>query len=215
MSHKSFRKALDRRIAASKAPDSTKDPRICLNEDRVAKLTLLEWEINMWYVIQVRTGTEESIRLQCEAKISPNVLERCFIPCYEERRKVRGDWRTLQRILFPGYVFLITEQVEQLYMELKKVIGLTRLLGTGDEVIALTERETDFLRKFGGEEQVVKMSQGIIEGSRTRILSGPLTGMEGQIRKIDRHKRKAWLEVEMFGREQLVEVGLEIAMKTL
>lgn len=169
----------------------------------------------MWYVIQVRTGTEESIRLQCEAKISPNVLERCFIPCYEERRKVRGDWRTLQRILFPGYVFLITEEVEQLYMELKKVIGLTRLLGTGDEVIALTERETDFLRKFGGEEQVVKMSQGIIEGSRTRILSGPLTGMEGQIRKIDRHKRKAWLEVEMFGREQLVEVGLEIAMKTL
>lgn len=102
----------------------------CLNEDRVAKLTLLEWETNMWYVIQVRTGTEESIRLQCEAKISPNVLERCFIPCYEERRKVRGDWRTLQRILFPGYVFLITEQVEQLYMELKKVIGLTRLLGT-------------------------------------------------------------------------------------
>ena len=81
-------------------------------------------------------------------------------PCYEERRKVRGDWRTLQRILFPGYVFLITEQVEQLYMELKKVIGLTRLLGTGDEVIALTERETDFLRKFGGEEQIVKNVPG-------------------------------------------------------
>ena len=95
------------------------------------------------------------------------------------------------------------------------MIGLTRLLGAGDEIIPLTERERDFLLRFGGENQIVEMSEGIIEQSRIRILSGPLMGMEGQIRKIDRHKRKAWLEVEMFGRVQRVEVGLEVAMKTV
>ena len=97
----------------------------------------------------------------------------------------------------------------------EKIIGLTKLLGTGNEITALTESETAFLKKFGGEEQIVRMSEGIIEGSRTKILSGPLMGMEGQIRKIDRHKRKAWLEVEMFGRTQLVEIGLEITMKRI
>ena len=61
----------------------------------------------------------------------------------------------------------------------------------------------------------MEMSEGIIEPSRIRILSGPLMGMEGQIRKIDRHKRKAWIEVELFGRIQRVEVGLEIPMKTV
>ena len=38
-------------------------------------------------------------------------------------------------------------------------------------------------------------------------------GMEGMIKKIDRHKRKAWLEVPMFGRVQTVQVGVEIVAK--
>ena len=36
----------------------------------------------MWYVMQVRAGTEENIRLQCSRKIPREVLERCFIPYY-------------------------------------------------------------------------------------------------------------------------------------
>ena len=56
----------------------------------------------MWYVIQVRTGSEDNIRLQCEKNISPNILKDCFIPYYEERRHLKGEWRTLKKILFPG-----------------------------------------------------------------------------------------------------------------
>ena len=46
-----------------------------------------------------------------------------------------------------------------------------------------------------------------------RILSGPLMGMEGNIRRIDRHKRIAYLEIEMFGRTVEMKVGLEIIRK--
>jgi transcriptional antiterminator NusG len=143
------------------------------------------------------------------------VLERCFLPCYEERKKIKGEWQTLKRILFPGYVFLVTDQVEELFFELKKVIGLTKLLGSGNEIVPLSQEEVSLLLSLGGEDQVVEMSTGIIEGSTVIILSGPLMGREGLIKKIDRHKRKAYLEMEMFGRMQRVEVGLEITMKTL
>lgn len=37
--------------------------------------------------------------------------------------------------------------------------------------------------------------------------------MEGYIRKINRHKRKAWVSIEMFGRSVDMEVGLEIVKK--
>lgn len=57
------------------------------------------------------------------------------------------------------------------------------------------------------------MSSGIIENDRVRILSGPLMGMEGNIRRIDRHKRIAYLEIEMFGRTVEMKVGLEIIKK--
>ena len=167
----------------------------------------------MWYVIQVRTGSEENIRLQCEANISQNVMERCFIPYYEERRRIRGEWMTLKKILFPGYVFMITDEVESLYLELKSIIGLTKLIGTGREIIPLKKEEVDFLTTFGKERQVVEMSTGILENGRVHITDGPLKGREAMIRKIDRHKRKASLEIPMFGRILETQAGLEIVEK--
>lgn len=168
----------------------------------------------MWYVVQVFTGTEKTICRQAEKAIPADILQRIFIPHYEEKRRIRGEWKLLQKILFPGYVFVVTDQIEELWLQLKKLIGYTRLIGAGEDVIPLTEEEVAFLLNFGKEEQVVKLSQGIIENDRVRITEGPLMGMEGSIRRIDRHKRKAWVEVQMFGRKQVVQVGVEIVRKS-
>lgn len=168
----------------------------------------------MWYVVQVRTGTEENIRQQCEKKIDGKILEHCFVPYYEEQRRIRGEWGILRKVLFPGYVFVVTAEIEELYKNLKTIIGLTKLLGTGQEIVPLTMDEEKFLRRFGGDGHVVAMSEGIIEQSQVRVISGPLLGMEGYIRKIDRHKRKAWLEMELFGRKQMIQVGLEVVAKS-
>ena len=128
-------------------------------------------------------------------------------------RTMRNKWTTLRKVLFPGYVFVITDEAEELYKKLKKITGLTKLLGTGREIVPISEDEQTFLRKFCGKEQVAVMSEGIIEGSQVRVTSGPLLGMEGYIRRIDRHKRKAWLEMELFGRKQMIQAGLEVVAK--
>lgn len=167
----------------------------------------------MWYVMQVRTGLEENIRLQCQREISSDVLKGCFIPYYEEKRHIKGEWRILKRILFPGYVFLNTEELELLCIDLKHIQGFARLLRTGDEVIPLTKDEVDFLETFSGKERIVSISMGVIENSKVRVISGPLVGKEGYIKKIDRHKRKAYLEILMFERIQRIQVGLEIISK--
>lgn len=168
----------------------------------------------MWYVIQVRTGLEENVRLLCMKKIPLGVLKEGFILYYEEKRHIKGEWKMQRKILFPGYVFLVSEEPKSLYKALKQVPSLTKLLGTGDEIVPLKEEEVAFLMALSGENQVVSVSEGIIENSKVIVKSGPLVGMEGYIRKIDRHKRKAYLEVAMFGRIQKVQVGLEIISKT-
>ena len=167
----------------------------------------------MWYVMQVRTGTEENIRCQCQRLINSDILERCFIPYYQQKKRFQGEWHIQERILFPGYVFLIAENLEQLVNELKKVIGLTKIIGTGNEIVPLISEEVDLLMKMGTDKQLVEMSCGIIENDRVQIVSGPLTGMEGSIRRIDRNKRIAHLEIEMFGRTVEMKVGLEIIKK--
>ena len=167
----------------------------------------------MWYVMQVCTGTEHKIRKQCLEHIEKNILSECFIPMYEEKKKISGRWQVTEKIMFPGYVFIVTEDLFGLQLQLKNIIGLTRLLGTGDEIIPLTVDDVKFLKKFGGDDHVVGMSEGIIENSTVIIQKGPLAVWEAFIKKIDRHKRKAYLELEMFGRLQTVEVGLEIFSK--
>ena len=167
----------------------------------------------MWFFVLVRSGTEHNIGILSKKKIPDAIMERCFIPYYEEKKKQNGTWNTLQKVLFPGYIFMITEDVEKLFFHLKTIEGMTKLIGTGQDIIPLKEEEITFLKRFGGEEQIVSMSEGIIEGTQVIITSGPLMGMEGLIQKIDRHKRKAWLDLELFGRMQQVEVGLEITRK--
>ena len=167
----------------------------------------------MWYVIQVRTGMEEETRKQCEKIIDKEILEKSFIPMYEQGRKYQGKWNKELKVLFPGYVFLVSEDKEKLFFELKRVIGHTKMLGTGETIVPLTVEEVDSLLRFGREEQVVEMSEGIIENDHVIITKGPLKGNDGLIKKIDRHKRKAWLEIQMFGRMMEMQVGVEIVRK--
>ena len=62
----------------------------------------------MWYVMQVQTGTEEKMKAQCMRVIDGKILEQCFIPSYVEKKRYRGTWHTGEKILFPGYVFMVS-----------------------------------------------------------------------------------------------------------
>lgn len=168
----------------------------------------------MWYVIQVQSGMEHKMKNQCESRIEEAVLEKCFVPMYEVKKKIEGRWKIEQKLLFPGYIFVITEDIDSLRRSLSKISGFTHVLGTGEEVVPLTEEEVYFIESFTDDHDVVKLSEGIIENSQVIIQSGPLTGMEAYITRIDRHKRKAYLEVDMFGRVQQIEAGLEIFRKS-
>lgn len=99
------------------------------------------------------------------------------------------------------------------YLVLKKIPSLIKILGDESEIISLYDREVEFLMKFGKEEHLVKMSYGYIENDRIVITDGPMKDYKGTVKKIDRHKRKAVIEVELFGRTMEVNVGVEIVKK--
>ena len=57
------------------------------------------------------------------------------------------------------------------------------------------------------------MSEGYMEGDRVRIVSGPLLGMEGAIKRIKPRQGAAILEMNIFNRVTEVSVGLELVSK--
>ena len=167
-----------------------------------------------WYVVQVRTGKEEEIAKKLQFHIDHDILLECFIPHCVRKKKFRGQWQLVEEVLFRGYIFVITDKIDDLYTQLKKVPDLTILLGNdGEEIFPVYPQEALFLSRFSTENHIVDFSKGYINGDAISIIEGPLMGLEGHITKIDRHKRVAYVDVNLLGRVSTVQVGLEIISK--
>ena len=175
--------------------------------------------VAMWYVVQVTGGREQSVLEKIQRQASPETYESCFVPRFEARKRISGQWKTKTDVLFPGYVFVDTRTPQQFRVELNKVSAMTKLLsGKGEDgnpvFMPLTDDEKTLISALiGQDDHVLRMSEGIIEGDSVRVLRGPLRGYEMLVKKIDRHKRVAYLCVDMLGRQNSVKVGLEIVEK--
>ena len=172
----------------------------------------------MWYVVQVTNGQEAKVcelvnrtvaRMQPEA--ANQLLHECFVPSYQAERKVHGQWQTVSRNLFPGYVIAVTDHVEDLNRALRGVRTFTRILGNEQAFIPLDRAEMAFIESFTSKKsRTIPMSKAVAEGDSIRVIEGPLHGHEGWISQVNRRKGTALVEMSMFGRTISVEIGLAV-----
>lgn len=167
----------------------------------------------MLYAIQVLTGEEERTIKMCNVLIDEQILTDVFYAETEIMRRYKGAWHKQRRPMFPGYIFAETEQVEELFFKFIWIPKLTKILGTGMVPVALSKEEETWLKRITNEDHVAEISIGIIEGDELIVNSGPLMGLEGTVKKINRHKRQAVVEVEMFNRKMEMTLGLEVVEK--
>ena len=170
----------------------------------------------MWYVIWTTTGKEDIIKLEFETLVPREQYHDIKIFTRERKQKYRGVWQMRKERLFPGYLFLDAEpeKIQDIRMALKRATEFSMVLKSGDALVPIREEEERFIRRLAGDTMNVAVSVGVIENEKVIIKEGPLIGMEGLIKRIDRHKRMAVLEVEMFNRISEVKVGLEIVEKS-
>ena len=168
----------------------------------------------MWYVVQTMAGREFAVQRQIEQFASDDVLDECFVPQYEVQKHLRGEWRTCTAVLFPGYLIVVTDRVDELEAQLRRVPAFARVLSNDGGFVPLERDEVAWIDAFTEKgHRTVGVSEGVIEGDRIIVLKGPLVGREGWIRKINRRKRTAYLEIEMFGRTIQTKIGLGIVRK--
>lgn len=167
----------------------------------------------MWYVIQVITGDEKSTVDMCRVIVSDSTEHEFFIPEVDRKKRLRGKWRNIRKPMFPGYVFISTESIDDLCEKLKNVPKLTKVLGTDNMVTPISQSEENLIKRLTNKHHVSEMSVGCIEGDELIISEGPMMGMEAMVKKIDRHKRIAVLSITMFGNSTDVTMGLEVLHK--
>lgn len=170
-----------------------------------------------WYVLFVQTGKEKKIEEILKKHLS---TKECipFIPMEELLFKKSGITKKEMRILFPGYVFVESDLQEQQFLRVinffvNTISELVCVLKYSDKEIAMKESERHTLINLYNNNHCIELSYGVFEGDRVHIFEGPLKGQESIIKKINRHKRQAWIEIEIMGEVRLVNVALEVVNK--
>lgn len=170
----------------------------------------------MWYVVQTMAGCEFAVCRLIENLVKRDVLDECFVPQYEVQKQIKGVWRTCVATLFPGYLIVVTHRVDELAAYLRCTPAFAHILSNDGGFIPLEDEEVAWIDAFTEKGyRTVGVSQGIIEGDQIVVLKGPLMGHEGWIKTVNRRKRTAYLNIEMFGRTIQTRVGLGIVRKRL
>lgn len=184
--------------------------------------------IAMYYVIYVSSGNESKAQGLIHKMISSELYSDCFYPVRLMKKKIRGKWSIIHERLIPGYIFIESDNANKLYKELRSIPMFLRMLGKEEtdediDIYPLSENEVSWLNKLSGrddrtskKEHVVELSQvGFDENDQVIVMSGPLLGMKGQIKKINLHKRIAEVEVDFMNQKAVVHVGIEIIEKSV
>ena len=165
----------------------------------------------MWCVVHVRDGGEGHTEDFVSGLLPESLHARCFHLIRSRRKKYEGQWQTVHEDLFPGYVFIDTDQPERVYRELKKTPKPKLLFSDEEYVSTLEKHESDFMEQLADRKGRIGISNVGIDGDgRIHYLSGPLLGMGNRVRRVNLHKRIAEIEAEIMGRKRLLYLGIEI-----
>ena len=132
-----------------------------------------------WYAVFTYPQHEKSTVKQLEMREIES-----FLPTYQTIRV----WKNRQRMkvalpLFPTYLFVHINSAER-----RKVLqapGVIQIVGNSRESIALKDSEFELLR-CGLSEQAIEPFRELVIGTKVRIKSGAMQGVEGTlVRKND------------------------------
>lgn len=164
------------------------------------------------YVCQVSTGEEQKYIRLFSAR-NRDLLERLQFHVPQRQLKIRrgGKVRTEKQTLFPGYVFVETQNMEpELTQVLRRTNGFYRILPETINPRPLPpEQRGQMSRLINGGHSLGLSKASFNENGRIQILSGPLEGLEGSIVKVDRRKQRVRVRLDLYEDSHLIDLGYE------
>lgn len=152
-----------------------------------------------YYAVQVMGSREETFiqwMMHHQEEISTDI--RFFFP--RRRLTIRRQGKHFQELypVFPGYVFVEASEVSiQLYKLVRRAPYFCRFLPSNDNIQPLGARDLAILVHFIGNNDIAESSKVYFdENDRIVVVSGPLSGMEGNIVKVDRRKKRAKVRLD-------------------
>ena len=166
-----------------------------------------------YYAVQVKTrGEEKFIRLF--RALNPDCPIEIFFPKRKISVRRQGLMVQVTPAVFPGYIFLESEtDLLLLYQwQFRRTDGFYRFLKSNQDIQPLSGRDLEtvlhFIKKTG---PLAGLSQVYFdENSRIVVVEGPLAGLEGNIVKVDKRKRRAKIKLDLYDDSFTIDLGFEL-----
>lgn len=176
-----------------------------------------------WYVVKAMSGKEKRVQERIMYEISRNHLEdyvsQVLIPTEKVVQAKNGKKTTKERNYLPGYVLI--EAVLEANVDGTK-INIAGTINNIDGVIGFLTAErhggtpmplrlNEVNRILGKVDELAESEEETIVpfvvGEVVKVTDGPFNGFSGSIEKVNEEKKKLSVEVKVFGRKTLLELG--------
>lgn len=168
----------------------------------------------MWYAIQTITGNEEKAMDEIQKVVGQSVYDSCFQLKREAVWRIQGACKIHTEPLFPGYVFVQTQNPEALYMKLKDVSQFTKLLGKEESAFYPVSKEEElFLKRLLNKDQenTVRLSLVTVdEGGNILQCGKPLQPYLDYVVKKRIRLRYVMIRIHLFGRDREILLGIRL-----
>ena len=166
-----------------------------------------------WYVLHTQSGYENVAKQNLEMVIEKNNLQnRIFeivIPVEEVmEEKSDGKKVLVERKVMPTYLLVKMIYGDDIWHRVTGTRGITGFVGPKGRPLALNEKEIMNMRL-----EKSKIDNSIQPNDRVEILDGALNGQVGKVISVEPELNKIKVNVEMFGRETPVDMGLDQVRK--
>lgn len=137
-----------------------------------------------------------------------NIGAEALVPIKAVQEKRKGIWQEKNQILLPGYVFLYAN--EDLDHNLKgRISNIYKILQYQDGAKELTGSDYEYAMWVNRNHGSIKTSRVFTEGKEVKVVEGPLIDICGKIMKLDKHKRKVWVEIDFCGQKKIISLSVE------
>lgn len=165
-----------------------------------------------WYVMRTVPGKEDKAIELMQKYLNRKLWNQCRKLSKQKLFRTGGQLLLNKEQMFPGYIFIQTEEPEVLQDELCKSRRFPILIGNQNiEIVAVDDQELRFLKSLCGEQLHEEMGLSKIQvdeaGDITQI-EGVLKPYAGQITKKRLRKRYVLASVELLHRKEEIQFGV-------
>lgn len=176
-----------------------------------SEITEIDPKKTNWYTLRVQSGRERTLleRMNRDKERGDLPIIEAFYPTEKTITNRNGQRIMREKVLFPGYIFVETKYVGELEYWVKSTPGAAGLLkDAAGNPIRVKQYELEKMRAKGDETDTAT-SLEYSSGERVRILGGPFSGFEGDVKEMNRQKNSVKVSVKIFGRENFIEIPLD------